>query len=116
MNKLFNLFKSDRHHPEFEEKAEELRQELNSKNSYQLLELLIEVSKVWNYDFDERKDLMQELFDRLPKRVQEPLISYLSEKQKGFDVSSDIPYALSQAKKDELQLLLEMISNSSKGS
>ena len=109
MSKLFSFFNSKEGSlPEFSERADALRPTLSSMSSEQLLKVLIEVSKVWTYDYEERKPFMQELFDRLPQKMQVSLIACLTDCLPGREVSRDIPLALSQVKKEKL---VEMTSS-----
>lgn len=103
MSKLFSIFKHKQLSlPEFSEKVGAVRPYLSSMGSHEKLQILIDVSKVWTYDYDERKAFMQELFDLLSKDVQASLIELLKECIPGRDITEDVPLALSQIKKEKL--------------
>jgi len=104
MSRLSSLFKhkGSSYLPDFSVRAETLRPLLPSMGAKEKLQALIDVSKVWTYDYDDRKELMQELFEYLPKEVQTSLIEFLTECVPGQDINQDIPLALSQVKKEKL--------------
>lgn len=106
MSKLFPLFKHKKafYLPEFSIRQEALRLRLSSMGVKERVEALINVSKVWTYDYDERKELVQELYDLLPEPVQNSLIDFLSEHIFGQEIAGDIPHALHQVEKEKLLL------------
>ncbi len=112
MSKLFPLFKREESYPlpEFSERVANLRPYLGSMGAQRQVEALIEVSKVWTYDYDERKEFMQELFNLLPKEVQSSLTEFLTKCIPGQDITQDIPLALSQVKKEKLAEFVTLIA------
>ena len=116
MSKLFSFFKYKASYslPEFSERVETLRSHLRSMGAQQRVKALIDVSKIWTYDYDERKEFMQELFRLLPKEVQSSLTEFLTKCIPGQDITQDIPLALSQVKKEKLAEFANLMSTQSR--
>jgi hypothetical protein len=112
MSKLFSLFKHKEFYPlpEFSERVATLRPRLGSMGAQKRVEALIDVSKVWTYDYDERKEFMQELFNLLPKEIQSSLTEFLTKCIPSRDITQDIPLALSQVKKEKLAEFVTLIA------
>lgn len=112
MSKFGSLFKKKETFslPEFSERASKLRPFLNQMDVKKKVSSLIDVSKVWTYDYDERKEFMQELFDALPEKTQSSMIEFMSNCIPNRDVSKDIPLALSQIKKEKLNEFISLIA------
>jgi hypothetical protein len=112
MSKLFSLFRHKKFYPlpAFSERVAALRPHFGSMGAQKRVEALIDVSKVWTYDYDERKEFMQELFDLLPKEVQTSLIEFLTKCIPDRDITQDIPLALSQVKKEKLAEFATLIA------
>ena len=104
MSKLLSLFKHKGHYPlpEFSERVAALRPHLDSMETRKRVEALIDVSKVWTYDYEERKEFMQELFNLLPQEVQSSLTEFLTKCIPDRDITLDILLALSQVEKEKL--------------
>ena len=96
--------------PEFSERVDELRPYLKQMDVKKKVVALIDVSKVWTYDYDERKEFMQELFDALPEGTQVSMLEFLSKCIPNRDISKDIPLALSQIKKEKLDEFTTLIA------
>ena len=88
--------------PEFNQRVDELRPYLREMDVEKKIKTLIDVSKVWTYEYDERKGFMQEVFDTLPEGTQSSMVEFLSDCLPDQEVSQDIPLALSQIEKEKL--------------
>ncbi len=112
MSKLLSLFRHKNSYPlpPFSERVATLRPYLGSMGAQKRVEALIDVSKVWTYDYDERKEFMQELFNFLPKEIQSSLIDFLSKCIPGRNIVQDIPLALSEVKKEKLAEFVTLIA------
>lgn len=89
--------------PSFEVKAEPYRRHMHDMAPKEQVALLFDVAKVWTYAYEERAPFMEEIIHVLPQEVKDKLIEFLSRIVPGWNVSEDLPKALSVAKKESLE-------------
>ncbi len=109
---MFTLFRKKEKFslPELSEKIGEVRATFGNLSPKQTIKILIDVAKVWTYDYKERAPFIQELFDLLPKKSQDILLDFIKKSLPNSDSDNDLPHAICKLEKEKLEEILLLVA------